>query len=404
MRELLARVEIATEPATPEVQVPVIADDAQPLSVAATDAITAIVPSHRRDIAIEADVAEEVARLNGYAEVPALLPASQAPRYRTDPRRFIDTLRELLAGHGLSEVLTHVLIAPEDHARLGLAATDVQTIRLANPVSADRSEMRRSLLAGLVTALAANERRRREQVAIFEIGPIHAYQDGRPWQADRLGILLAGEWQPASWAQAGRAADVEDAKGIVEWLIERAARRDAGYRPTAALAGVEHPHRTAEVVVGEGDAAAVVGRVGELDPRYLRAHDVRAEHVAFAVLDVAALASLVEPGRASVVARLPAVERDIAVVVGESASHATVAALIRGAAGELLDRLTLFDRYQGPPLAADEVSLAYRLRLQPAERPLSEDELEQVVAAVGRALRDGIGARIRGAEQGREPA
>jgi phenylalanyl-tRNA synthetase beta chain len=80
-----------------------------------------------------------------------------------------------------------------------------------------------------------------------------------------------------------------------------------------------------------------------------------------------------------------------------------VAALIRAAAGDQLDDLTLFDRYQGPPLAADEVSLAYRLRFQPIERPLTDDELESMLTAVGRALREAVGARIRGAEQGSEP-
>ena len=401
MSELLARAEIESAPAMDREPVPVIDGD-DGLAVAADDgALVAIVPGHRRDIGIEADIAEEVARLDGYDRVPALLPTSATPVYRPDPRRFIDGARELLAGRGLVEVLTEELLAADDHARLGHADGDPPTIRLANPVSADRLELRRSLLPGLLRALAGNERRRREQVAIFELGPIHAYVDGEPWQADRLGIVLAGQWQAPSWVQPPRAADVEDVKGIVEWLVERATRRRVEYVPATAQAGVEHPNRIAEInVIADAGTAVGGGRVGEIDPRLLRAYDIRAEHVPFAILDVAALAALVQPASVGELSRLPAVERDIAVVVGESTSHAQVAALIRGAAGPTLEELTLFDRYQGPPLGPDEVSLAYRLRLRPADRPLTEAEVEPIMAAVGAALRDGIGARIRGAQEG----
>ena len=88
--------------------------------------------------------------------------ASATPAYRPDPRRLTDTLRELLAGRGLNEVLTHVLIAPADHERLGYDGDDPAIIRVANPVTADRSEMRRSLVPGLLGVLAGAERRRRD--------------------------------------------------------------------------------------------------------------------------------------------------------------------------------------------------------------------------------------------------
>ncbi|HEY7598708.1 MAG TPA: phenylalanine--tRNA ligase subunit beta, partial [Candidatus Limnocylindrales bacterium] len=401
MRELLARVDIETAPAAPTQQVPLI-DGPAPLAAAAGEGtLLATVPGHRRDIAIEADVAEEVARLNGYDEVPALLPQSATPVYRPDPRRFVDDARELLSGRGLVEVLTEELIAPLDHARLGLAEVDQRTIRLANPLSADRSELRRSLLPGLLRALAGNERRRRDGVAILEVGAIHAYRDDAPWQAERLGILLAGDWQPVGWAQPARPADLEDVKGIVEWLVARVARRSVEYSPATADAGVEHPNRTASVrIIGADEPEADMGRVAEVDPRLLRAYDIRAEHVPFALLDVAALAKLARPAAVSGLSRLPAIERDIAVVVDESTGHAQVATLIRDAAGPHLDGLTLFDRYQGPPLGPQEVSLAYRLRLQPHDRPLAETEIEQLMAAVAAALRDHLGARIRGAQEG----
>jgi phenylalanyl-tRNA synthetase beta chain len=401
MRELLDRVEIQTEPArASESQVEVIAGD-DPLRVPApVDALVAIVPSHRRDMAIEADVAEEIARLHGYESLPAALPASQTPVYRPDPRRLIDELRTLLAARGLSEMLSYALIAPHDHARLGHLVDDPRTIRVANPVTVDHSEMRRSMLPGLVRALSLNERQHREDVAIFEVGPVHEMRD-EPWQSERLALLLAGDWQTAGWAQPARAADVADAKGMVEWLVERLAGRRLWYQPAQALPGVEHPGQTAEIVVaGAEDAPLVIGRVGELDPRYLRACDVRANRAVVAVLDLSALASAAGPRRTVRLGRGPAVERDLAVVVPEQVHSAEVENAIREAAGEALIELRLFDRYQGPPLADDEISLAYRLGLAVADGSAGEKQAEEIVAAVDEALRNRFSARIRGREEG----
>ncbi|CAN5767747.1 phenylalanine--tRNA ligase subunit beta [soil metagenome] len=399
MRALLERAEIATEPAPTGADVEVIAGPDGLRVQAAGEALIATVPGHRRDMAIEADVAEEVARLHGYQDLPSALPASQTPPYRPDPDRLVDDLRTLLAGRGLAEMLSYVLVAPLDHARLGYAAADPATIRLANPVTIDHSEMRRSMLPGLTRALSLNERQRRDDVAIFEAGPIHEFRGGEPWQADRLALLLAGNWQPGGWAQPAREADVADAKGMVEWLVERLAGQRAWYRPTEALPGVEHPGRTAEVVTGDAAAPVSLGRVGELDPRYLRTCDLRAQRAVVAVLDIAALAALAAARTDERRTRGPSVERDLAVVVGEDVNSASVENAIRTAAADSLTALRLFDRYDGPPLAAGEVSLAYRLSLEVGDGAAVEAKAEQVVAKVGDALRATLGARIRGREE-----
>lgn len=400
MRELLARVEIETQPfggddwlQTMEGQPPVALDEHD-----AAQVLVAVVPPHRRDIAIEADVTEEVCRLRGYERLAPRLPDTEMPGYRPDPRRLPDMLRDLLGGRGLSEVVTNGLISAKDHARLGYLPDDSATIRVANPVAGDHSELRRSLLPGLVRVLATNERQRRTDVAIFELGPIHAFVGGEPWQSDRLGILIAGTWVGPSWAQAAREADVEDAKGIVEVLADRLGIEDVHYRLTDAEPMVEHPGRTAAVFATHDGEPVMLGRVGELDPRYLAACDVRSERAVFCVLDADVLSRLAAPAVQVVqLANLPQVERDIAVVVPRDLPQAEVAAVIRGAAGPLLDRLDLFDRYHGPPLDASEVSLAYRLRFQPVDQAVADAELEETMAGVTRSLADRLGARVRGA-------
>ncbi len=354
--------------------------------------LLAVVPPHRRDIAIEEDVAEEVIRLHGYDTLTRRLPDTAMPAYRDDPRRLIDLLRDMLAGRGLTEVITNGLIGPHDHDALGISADDSATIHVENPVTVDHSQMRRSMLPGLVGVLARNERQRWPNVAMFEIGAIHEWSAGKPRQQELLGLLMAGELRPASWSESGREVSIDDAKGIVEVLVARLNVGPLVYRPAEAHAGVEHPGRTAEVRVPDG----VLGRVGELHPAFLARYDIRAEHVAFATLDLDALRRLAnsQPEVRNVYA-LPAIERDIAVVVDRQTPAADVEAVIRRHAGGHLARLELFDRYQGAPLEEGEVSLAYRLRFQPVEAPIAEAELDASIGEVSQALAREVGGRIR---------
>lgn len=357
--------------------------------------LVAIVPPHRRDIAIEADVAEEVIRLRGYDVLTPTLPDTAMPGYRPDPGRLVDAIREALAGRGLSEVVTNALVGPQDHAALGFDAHG-STIRVENPVSVDRSEMRRSMLPGLVQVLARNERQRRDIVAIFEIGAVHEYEAGEARQRDMLGVLLAGAWRPVSWSEPARIGSVDDLKGVIEALAERLNVGRLFYRRSGHWTNVEHPGRTADVYAEVDGLRADMGRVGELHPRYLDAYDVRSEHVCFATLDLGALRRLARPvAEVRIVQALPVVERDIAVVVDRQMPAADVEAAIRRNAGPFLARVDLFDRYQGPPLDAEQLNLAYRLRFQPQREPLSEAQIDAALHDVGNALEREVGGRIR---------
>jgi phenylalanyl-tRNA synthetase beta chain len=399
VRATLARVGVATESATDDDVVP-IGDGGRgvPLdAVAASEALVAIVPPHRRDLVIEADVAEEVARVRGYDAVPSVVPATGMPAYRPDPRRALDLVRDLLSGRGLVEVLTHALIAPEAHRRLGFGPDDGLTIRVANPVSADHSELRRSLLPEHLRVLVDNERQRRSDVAIFEIGTLHERSDGGPAERRELGLLLAGTAAPIAWDVPARAVDAGDAKGLLDWLAERLGAERLTYRPVVARDGVDHPGRTAAVIGKTASGHAVeLGRVGELDPRYLDAVDARSEHVVFASVDLDGLLRL-RPARVRVgsLPRLPGIERDIAVVADRDRAAGEIEAAILGAGGPLLSSVRLFDRYEGPPLGDSEVSLAYRLRFEPGDRVIADEELERLVGGIVDALRERTGARLR---------
>jgi phenylalanyl-tRNA synthetase beta chain len=358
--------------------------------------LVAVVPPHRRDIAIEEDVAEEVIRLRGYESLSATLPDTVSPGYRSDPAEMVNAIRDALAGRGLSEVVTNALIGPQDHAALGFAADDAGTIRVENPVTVDHSELRRSLLPGLLAVLGRNERQRRSDVALFEVGNVHEMTPAGPEQCELLGMLLAGDWRGQSWAEPSRAASVEDLKGIIEAVASRLNVGRVFYRPAGQWPGVEHPGRTADMYLESDGLRVDLGRVGELHPRYVAGHDVRADHVAFAIIELAAVRRVAQRApQVRSVHSLPSSERDIAVVVDRETPAADVEAAIRRNAGPFLARVELFDRYQGAPLESGQVSLAYRLRYQPVEVPLSEAQVETSIEDVVNGLQREVGGRVR---------
>jgi len=398
-RTLLARIEVATEPASAEDAVPLVAGEPPlPLGEAeASAALVAIVPTHRRDLQIEADIAEEVARVRGYETLPGHLPDTQMPRYRPDPRRLPNQVRDLLAGRGLFEVVTYALVSPLDHDRLGFKPDDPATVRAANPVSLDHSELRRSMLPEHLRVLITNERQRRENLAIFELGSLHSMSPDGPIEMPYLGLLLAGAVEPPAPGQPVREWDAAGAKGLLEVLVARIGDARLIYEPLTVRAGVEHPGRTAGVIAElPAGQRMELGRVGELDPRYRSALDARAERVAFAEIDLEGLARLVPATlRVDVLERVPGVERDISIVVDESRAAGEVEALIRAAAGPLLHDIRLVDRYQGPQLEHGKISLSYRLRFEPGSRPLGEQDLERLWEGVVGALSERLGVRLR---------
>ena len=406
-RALLDRVGVATEPAPAGARV-AIAAAPQPLDAPAGEgeALLAVVPTWRRDIHIEADVAEEVARVRGYETIDGILPHTPMPSYRPSPLELRDAVRQTLAGAGVSEVITYALVAPDDPLRFGprddgeLADEPEQragggVVTVTNPLSSQHSVLRQSLVGGLLEVVGTNRRHGRHDIAVFEIGKGYGTADGggtREWW--RLGIALAGSAVIPSWNQPARPVDLDDAKGLVELLAHRLGFPIPGYEPLSDDPNL-HPGRSARVRVAGQGGTVVVGRAGELHPALAEAFDLGGP-VIVAELAVARLAKgVIAPARGNTPPRHPAVERDLAVVVAEDRPAADVAAAIRRHAGNLLTAVDLFDVYRGRPLEATEKSLAWRLRFQAPDRTLTEAEIDAAVSAISAGLSSDMGARIR---------
>ncbi len=407
-RKLLAQVGLETEAAGPKTRIRV-AEEPRQLLVDPGDepVLVAVVPTWRRDLAIEADVAEEVARVRGYETTPGHLPDTAMPAFRPWPLRVREAVREGLAGAGLSEVVTHALVSPTDEAWLawpedssepglpvGLAALPGEPIAVTNPLSATHSVLRRCLAGSLLEVLSRNERQGRLDVAVFEIGKTYARVDGRPMEWTRLSLLLAGAAEPPSWNRPRRPYDLDDAKGLVEALCRRL-RLPA---PEYVLDGRGfpfHPGRALLAVSG-ADERGLAGRVAEIHPDVTERLDLRAGRVIVAELAVPELdGAVAAPVHVQAIPRFPEVERDLAVIVKAERPAAEVEASIRRHGGELLRRLSLFDLYRGAPLEADEKSLAYRLVFGAGDRTLTEEEVDVAAGSVQTGLAADIGARLR---------
>lgn len=401
-RELLARVGLVTEPA-PEGERVTVALTPDPLLVAPgpDPALTAVVPTWRRDIAVEADVAEEVARVQGYERMPSETPDTMMPVYRPSPLEVRQLVRETLAGAGLTEVVTAALVSPR-HNELVALAREVPSVAgedqpggtavaVANPLSRDHSLLRRNLLGSLLDVVAVNLRHGTPDVAVFEIGKGYARAGGGPREWWRLGLALTGSAEAPAWNRAPRPYDLDDAKGLLELIAGRLGLSQPAYTAEPGEP-VFHPGRTARASCGED----LRGIVGELHPDLAERWGLRtAGRVLLAEIAVRGLAAgRLAAERARPVPRFPEVERDLAIVIGEATPAAVVEAAVLDHAGPLVRGVALFDIYRGVPLAADEKSLAYRLRLGADDRTLTEPEVEAAVAAVAAAV-ESIGGRRR---------
>jgi len=406
-RAVLARAGVATRLPTTDTTIEVAAG-ADPLRVqsGAPETLVAIAPTWRRDIAIEADVIEEIARVRGYETIPPTLPDTPPPPWRPSPLQLRDEVRATLVGAGLDEVVSHALIAPRllegfawvgpDEAADGEMVAGGDTVTVLNPLSPDHSVMRRGLLASLVDVVSSNARHGRTDLALFEVGKGYG-RDGataREWW--RLGFALTGSAEPAAWSRTARAYDLDDAKGLVELLAVRLGLGRASWTRVVEEP-ILHPGRSARVRALRADGTVgLTGRVGEVHPSLLERWDLRVDRLVVAELSIAGLSGGQMPViRVSPLGRHPAVERDLAIVVPLGVDAAAVDATIRRSAGPLLVDVRLFDVYRGAPLTAGEKSLAERLVFRATDRTLTDDEIDDAIGRITAALATELGARLR---------
>jgi phenylalanyl-tRNA synthetase beta chain len=350
-------------------------------------------PTWRPDLSREEDLIEEVARVWGYSEIPTEVPRVRSSLRRPEPlTRLVRTLKERAAGVGLTEAVNLAFTSPK---QLAQARVPERAVRVANPMSEERSVLRTSLLPGLAANVARAQRHQVGRVALFELARVfEPTAETLPKERYQLALILAGE--RASWLGDSASHDFYDAKGLLESIcgpvlrIALATTLDEGL---AAEWPSLHPRRAARV---QTDGTAL-GVVGELHPDVLEALELSGP-VIYAELDVQALLAVDRATAAPQVRalpRFPASSRDVAVVVDEASEAGAVAASLRAAGGELLEAVELFDLYRGGQLPPGKKSLAFRITYRDLEGTLTDARVDEVHGRVVAATQQRFAASLR---------
>ena len=348
-------------------------------------------PARRFDLSIEEDLIEEVARIHGYDAIPVSLPGGGTRLVTPSETRSSehDARRQLVARDYL-EAINYAFV---DTALLDTWELGGQGVALANPLSAELGVMRPSLLPGLAAALARNAARQQLRVRLFEIGKTFAMAEtGQPpCETRRIAAIACGKASAEQWGIAERAVDFQDIKGDLDSLAALSGAA-LDYRPSSDA--FAHPGRSADVYrLDEAGGEVRLGWIGQVHPRLQQMLDIDVEVVAFELeLDLLLARQL---PRAGAMSKYPSVRRDLAFVVAESVSWATMQASVRGAAGQALRELRLFDRYAGKGVENGFKSLAMGLILQDETRTLTDRDVDAVVADVVATLEREHGAAIR---------
>ncbi|MDT3669584.1 MAG: phenylalanine--tRNA ligase subunit beta [Aromatoleum sp.] len=345
-------------------------------------------PSFRFDIEIEEDLIEEIARLHGYDAIPAIAPqGALAMLDRSESSRTPWDVRRRLAGRGYQEVVNYAFV--EEAWERDFCANETP-IRLANPIASQMSVMRSSLIPGLAANLVANRKRQQARVRVFEIGRCFERKaDGEPvagfHQPLRIAALAAGLALPEQWGSASRSIDFFDVKGDLEALFAPRALR---FEPVSHPA--LHPGRAATVLTGERR----IGVVGEIHPVWVQRYELGSAPAVFeAELDAALAAEL--PAYREI-SKLPAVTRDIALVVEQTVPVARVLDVMNEVAASIVKGIELFDVYHGKGIDPEKKSLAFRVLMQDTQRTLEDAEVDSAVEAIVRHAETSLGARLRG--------
>lgn len=347
-------------------------------------------PSHRFDIAIEADLIEEICRIYGYNNVPSRRPVTDLTLTEVPLERSgVPALKRQLVDLGYQEVITYSFIDPKMQ---DLLAPGSNPRVLENPMSQDLSVMRTSMLPGLVDALQANIARQQDRVRLFEVGqcflPVERVKaNGAMEQPLMVGTVLWGRRHRESWNLTDEMVDFFDLKGDVERLLSWSGRQDVAFR--RADDPVLHPGQSAEILAAD----EVVGRLGRLHPEIGQHLDVTGEVYLLEVLADAVLSHARR--RHGVISRYPSVRRDLAIVVPETVPAAEIVQILSTSLKEVLVDLRLFDVYQGKGIDSTEKSLGVGLTLQKASATLTEEEIGQYMQQTVEALAKEAGARLR---------
>ncbi|MEC0238635.1 phenylalanine--tRNA ligase subunit beta [Paenibacillus dokdonensis] len=357
------------------------------------------VPTRRGDITSDVDLIEEIARLYGYDNIPTTaIEGPTTPGAYTKPQALRRDVRKLFTHGGWQEVISYSFTHPDLTALFPALTEGSHAIKLAMPMSEERSVLRTSVIPQLLDVAAYNANRKQHDLAMFEMGNVFYSQEeqltAQPKEISVLTLLLCGSRGQKQWNQTPEKVDFFDLKGALETLFEYLGLQNSVSYVANKPQGY-HPGRSASVyLTNDGGEQLLIGTLGQVHPQLQQDRGLSDVYTAEILLqplyDYAS-----KDIRYRELPRFPASERDIAVVVEDSVEAGAMLSVIREAAGELLQSVQVFDVFTGSKLGEGKKSVAIALVYRHNERTLTDEEVSSAHAAVVSQLEQTFHAELR---------
>ncbi|MBO37046.1 MAG: phenylalanine--tRNA ligase subunit beta [Anaerolineaceae bacterium] len=358
-------------------------------------------PDHRLDIGVDeigtADIIEEVARIWGFENIPETQISDLMPRQKNNTLlEKEERIRDILVNLGLQEVITYRIASPENEQLLH-DSENGPYVHLANPITPERSVMRRSLLSSVLEC-ARNNSRFQQRIALFEVGPVYLpllssseNQSNLPTESQRLSVVLSGKRVSLSWANnQSDSMDYFDIKGIIDELLRAAHISDY------TVESGNHPSFQPGAVATLAIHGSQAGSFGVLHPDVALNYDFGEHPTLAADFDLTTFTNAM-PNHYTInpIPRFPAIIEDIALIVDNQINNAEVVKSIIKSGGATLTNVQLFDIFRGEQIGTDKKSLAYRLTYQSEVKTLTDKDAAKLRTKIVKALQKELGAQLR---------
>jgi phenylalanyl-tRNA synthetase beta chain len=359
------------------------------------DVLVVTPPSFRGDLEREIDLIEEIARLNGYDQIPLTLPKgppSSEERRRETPLE--KKAMEVLIQHGYFEVITYSFTSSSSWDSISLVSEDPRRkhLQILNPLSEDLSVLRTSLIPDLMETARYNVSRKNSNLKIFELKKVFFPQEGErlPREVKYLAGLAMGLDQDPHWAFSPRPIDFYDIKGCVEDLLEVLQVKEVKFNQTKDIPYF-HPGKAASILCGK----EVLGVLGEVHPQVLGHYEIEGKAYLFEIDFEQTVKWAREGKQFRPLPKFPSIYRDLSLVVDDDLEVEKVTEAIWNFHEPFIDEVNLFDVYRGDPIPSGKKGVSYRIRYQSNDRTLTDEEVNRYHETVIFRLREIFQAELR---------